>query len=501
MDNFGADGSGDAINSHRAPGRGRGRGAWNSARPEAQPLRRPHSAAPETPATENTVNAEVVKNSKLSAEAKEFVPQNFSPAPAASTPWVRTPSLQDRLQMVRQGQSPQAGLQHRHQASHGMHPQHLQYAMQQPHGQQIMYQQYGEVTQYQGYNQHHGQDFGYHDGGSGDYANKHQSSRREGNNQLADYEGTLRHLDHVMKTLTLNPGRFDSVKDRLVNNLKPYLEQPSQSQQIVTMIIQQSINETNFRYSGARLCTSLAAAAASSSTQASASVFKDTLLTRCQEQSQSLSSAWQETTTHTDDEEKKCHGLILFLAELVIQMESSLATALAKLLLQLISDVLQSPAPNTAKNICQALKLAGNTLESDGSSKKEMEQVMQKLSKLVTEGRVDHHVGRMVQGVNNLRNENWGNSVKTESDTNSTSATQQSDEPVFYGPDGNVLSAEESKFLQEIAVGTPEVDEYDDILHGDAELENEEQKWDDEEDDMIAAAYEEFLNISNNTKR
>ena len=31
---------------------------------------------------ENTVDAEVVKNSKLSAEAAEFVPQSFSPAPA-----------------------------------------------------------------------------------------------------------------------------------------------------------------------------------------------------------------------------------------------------------------------------------------------------------------------------------------------------------------------------------------------------------------------------------
>ena len=84
---------------------------------------------------------------------------------------------------------------------------------------------------------------------------------------------------------------------------------------------------------------------------------------------------------------------------------------------------------------------------------------MQKLTKLVTEGQVDPHVGRMVQGVNNLRNENWGNSAKTESDTNSTSTTQQSDEPVFYGPDGNILSAEESKFLQDLAEANPEVDE------------------------------------------
>ena len=42
-----------------------------------------------------------------------------------------------------------------------------------------------------------------------------------------------------MKSLTMNPGRFDSLVNRIVNSVKPYLDQPSQSQQIATMIIQQ----------------------------------------------------------------------------------------------------------------------------------------------------------------------------------------------------------------------------------------------------------------------
>lgn len=86
---------------------------------------------------------------------------------------------------------------------------------------------------------------------------------------------------------------------------------------------------------------------------------------------------------------------------------------------------------------------------------------MQKLTKLVTEGFVDSHVGRMVQGVNNLRNDNWGNSVKPETEINTESAIQQPNEPVFYGPDGNILSAEESKFLQEISENAPDLEEYD----------------------------------------
>lgn len=37
----------------------------------------------------------------------------------------------------------------------------------------------------------------------------------------------------------MNPGRFDALVTRIVNSVKPYLDQPSQSQQIASMIIQQ----------------------------------------------------------------------------------------------------------------------------------------------------------------------------------------------------------------------------------------------------------------------
>lgn len=490
MDNSGSDGTGFPNNSNRGIGRGRGRGSGGKL--ENKPLRRPQDATAQAPATESAVNAEVVKNSKLSASAKEFVPQSYNTGIQSS--YGGRSSLTDRLQMARQSGPPaQSNYQRRHQSSSGGHFQQSQYSGQQQHG-QMMYPPYEDASQYQGFNYQHGsQDYGYQDGGSGDYVDKHQTTRREINHQLADYEGTLRHLDHVMKTLTLDPGRFDALLNRLVNNLKPYLDQPSQSQEIASMIIQQSINETNFRYSGARICTSLVAVTPS---EVSPSIFKDMLLTRCQEQTDSLSTTWQQAKSHSDMEEKQCHGLILFLAELVIQMESSFAVSLGKLLVQLISGVLINPTPNSAKNICQALKLAGPTLESDSSSKKEMEFVMQKLTKLVTEGFVDSHVGRMVQGVNNLRNDNWGNSVKPETEINTESAIQQPNEPVFYGPDGNILSAEESKFLQEISENAPDLEEYD----TDAELENELAKWDDEEDELTSA-YEEFLNMSNNTCR
>lgn len=78
---------------------------------------------------------------------------------------------------------------------------------------------------------------------------------------------------------------------------------------------------------------------------------------RCKSETDSQSSNWQQKEEHTEDEQKRCHGLILFLAELVVQMEHTSAFGLGDLLIHLIVTVLKRPAPNSVKNICQALKV------------------------------------------------------------------------------------------------------------------------------------------------
>ena len=100
------------------------------------------------------------------------------------------------------------------------------------------------------------------------------------------------------------------------------------------------------------------------------------------------------------------------------------------------------------------LQLAGQTLERDNSgNRSEMEQVMRTLSDLVIQGRVDSHVGRMVTSVSELRSGNWGVSshppVNVES--KETSSSQIVDEPIFYGPDGEIITDEESRFLEDLA--------------------------------------------------
>lgn len=88
------------------------------------------------------------------------------------------------------------------------------------------------------------------------------------------------------------------------------------------------------------------------------STFRNALFERCKEEQEIQKKVWPNITEHTPDDEKKCHGLIMTLAELVAQMDSTgSGSALGKLLLELISITLKNPGPNSAKLICQSLKV------------------------------------------------------------------------------------------------------------------------------------------------
>lgn len=100
--------------------------------------------------------------------------------------------------------------------------------------------------------------------------------------------------------------------------------------------------------------------------------------------------------------------------------------------------------------------MAGQTLERDNSGNRTaMEQVMRTLSDLVIQGRVDSHVGRMVTSVSELRSGNWGvisSHVPLHAENEQSSSAQIDDQPIYYGPDGAIITEEESRFLE----GLPE---------------------------------------------
>ncbi|XP_043278537.1 polyadenylate-binding protein-interacting protein 1 isoform X2 [Venturia canescens] len=501
MEHAGGDGSSDGDGDRRAPGRGKGREGWSPLQQHPQEqLRRPHQPnnANQTPGNpdecreKGEAGSYEVRNSNLSANAAVFVPRNLGPT-AGTEFWYR-PSAQDRIALARNQQPCPPQQMHRpmqqqhHYISHHQQQQQQQYSYQM---QQMHYQgqQYADPDAgIQGYLPY--------EGGYRNY-NRPQAngSERSGdNNQVTTFAGVLRQLENAMDTLNRSPGQFDDLVVPLVCSITPHLKNSSHTQEIVNAIIKQSIRESNFRYSGARLCAHLDAV--DSPSDDGESIFRTALYTRCREDTESETLRWQE-----EQNEKTCHGLMLCLAELVAQMDQPAASVLGKLLVQVISVTLKNPGPNSAKLICQSLKLAGQYLERDSSTnREEIERVMRELTQLVTEGRVDVHIGRMVNSVRELRSGNWGRVVSHGPSTvePSTAVNEQQipqhlfNEPVLYGPDGTILSAEESNFCQSRATADGVGDD-----GGDGGFDM--RKFDEEdEDDVIAAAYEEFLKLTPN---
>lgn len=78
---------------------------------------------------------------------------------------------------------------------------------------------------------------------------------------------------------------------------------------------------------------------------------------RCKWETGLLESEWLNQPEEKRDQ-RKCNGLILFLAELVAQMDESYAFTLGELLVGFITRVLQRPASSSVKYICQALKVS-----------------------------------------------------------------------------------------------------------------------------------------------
>lgn len=481
MNPLGGDGSGDGNTERRGAGRGRGRGRCTST---AQELRTPHCDIPGIQTTgpmgsKNTDQSkldksfdDIIQNSKLSVDAAEFIPKSKqSPKQSSQQQQPSTMrilqkhSVQDRIQRAREIP---LQAQNYHQV-----------------------EQVHEFNNFSNQSEHftNVQDYGHFDGGSGDYKDKHHDSSGDEDNYLIEFANTIQNLMSVIHSLILSPGCFTIIVPPLIYNLRPYLDSPSQLEDIIKIIIQQSVNEGNFRYSGARLCCAFLDTNLTSMQQ---KLFKDTLYILCKNETESQSANWQQEDEHTEEEQKRCHGLILFLAELVTQMEHTSAFGLGDLLIHLIITVLKRPAPNSVKNICQALKLAGQTLEKDrGETRKEMENMMRALTELVTSGRVDPHIERMVYSVHELRNGNWGqtstlNSTIVES-TETIDPNQALDEPVLYGPDGKVLTAEENKFLEDVSHSTIIED------HVISEHDYEDEKWSSEDEDDVDMAYEEFL--------
>lgn len=297
-------------------------------------------------------------------------------------------------------------------------------------------------------------------------------------------EFATNHFVELMQYLTLNPGKFDVRVTPLVDTFNLWLGDADTVSFIVNAVVEQSVMEPNFRYNGARLCHFL-----DSEFPTEERTFRNSLLNRCREEHMQISK-------YINSDPGRLHGYILFMAELFMQLECAKGSGeriaiMGTALLEALSLLLSHPTSGNIKCVCQVLKLTGQPLDVQDpmNMNKVMECLLHLLNNVVLESNVHHLISSVIE----LRRIGWGDTSNCIPNTSTSQFYNPclQNGPVFYGPDGQIMTPEERQFLQESVGRIPDHEEYDD--YG----ESVDSVWDpdDEMDEEMQAAFEQFLEM------
>jgi len=282
-------------------------------------------------------------------------------------------------------------------------------------------------------------------GGGGGGSSYHQQQQQQHQNNADGSRSNsseaeshvLNFLIEVMRKLNADPGSFESYQKELNSLYLEYAHSEFVISNAIEIIFEQSINEQNFRYMGARICRLLDALDASPE-----SVFRHLLRLK-------MNYNQEENLSFITNDAHKVRGTTLFLAELYIQLQNDghRIGDVAKSIYKAINLLLQKTTPENIKCVCQTLKLCGYELEIDFPI-----EAADVLSILKQVKDIDVSTERLLKSVLELSQNRWGRTEAVLSAPIIEHNIQQeySNEPVFYGPDGAIITEEESKFLSDI---------------------------------------------------
>lgn len=301
-------------------------------------------------------------------------------------------------------------------------------------------------------------------------------------------------LMSFIEDVTLCPGEFDSKIGDLTRALGSVTDADGLVQ-VVDTIFQQGIKEPNFRYSGARLCNHLGSNL--SVRGLDDGQFTNLLLDRCHAE-----CLKRNDLASGDFGDAYLRGLLLFIAELFSQMVflrddySYKVKHIAGCIPNMMHTLLQTPTKDNVKCTIQVLKLTGHSLEDFGNLEAGstngsiLDSVFDKLREIVQKPDIDATASLMIKNVLDLREKNWGRS--SSSSSSPSGCPSEENLPITCGPDGVPFSREEENFVQELLLeeqmGGLELTDGSGMYSNDC--------GNDEMDDEVAAAYEEFLKES-----
>ncbi|CAD7011356.1 polyadenylate-binding protein-interacting protein 1 [Ceratitis capitata] len=487
------------------------------------PLRKPKSAT-NTPthgaSSFNSLNASTsegydrtVSPSKLSPFAKEFVPRFGGNGSSSAT------GTQERLERHQQQYNQQTYQQYHQQSTR---PQRYSNGYQQNHHHNHNQQQYGhQITtltasvqerlkigsgnsgnkntsnnyyhqnqqHHPRHNKHHNQQshqhHNQHHGGHGRYQrhnNAGASTSTAGSGKTSsDVESiALDYLQTVIQCLNQNPGQFDTIATRFLTIFEGMENNQYVLSNAMEDIFNESIQNANFRYMGAKLYNLLHML----------NLKKDSLfhtLLKCK-----LDYHQQEVMQYMQtNQQQKVRETALFLAELYMQLrgDDTRIHLIAANIVYSLKQLLSKESSDNIRCICLTLKLAGYDLTADCPT--EMREIIERLDALNVKSPGKYP---LAANVISLQKNNWGrkvNSPTAEVEAAVAKAPEplrMSDEPIFYGPDGRELTAEETDFLTDGAAalrGSGSTDEDGEMGDLDIDL-------DPEMDEETEKAYKEF---------
>merc|ERR1712142_1384179 len=296
-------------------------------------------------------------------------------------------------------------------------------------------------------------------------------------------------LYEAMYQLTLEPGRFDSIARQLTQDLNEVIQDYETLETLAEIILENGINEPNFRYTGARLCDYLSLHL---TVIIEGATLRQIIMQKCNRE-------FKQRESLLANNADRLRGFILFLAELFQQLEIQVGAVVQRVavlgdaLPQLLSTLAGEPEKENVKCIVQTLKCCGAVLEeeernkpSNTGSTPSMDKTMEELEKLSETPGMEASLVEMLKSLVKLRKSNWGHSPPGSVagggvDQMPGLGTYQLD-PTFYAPDG-----QEYSFLEEYGVN--DEDGY-----------SESMAWSTGEEsggmgDEAEAAYEEFLRL------
>uniref|UniRef100_A0A5S6QKS3 MIF4G domain-containing protein n=1 Tax=Trichuris muris TaxID=70415 RepID=A0A5S6QKS3_TRIMR len=294
-------------------------------------------------------------------------------------------------------------------------------------------------------------------------------------------------LVNWLSHLYMEPGNFEIISHQISSQMNCAVRCERDLTAVMDKFFEISMSYPHFSYHAARLCIHFNARFFAGR-EGTSGMFRRALLRRCQANVDARFTMLKDPALLSQS-----HNFVLFMAELYVQFldDDKPLEALQNGLLLLMDELLKQPSDLSIKCCISALKCCGAYLQHYAPS--ELESLFNRLQKVVLTDELPQCVVSALESLIKARSQWEKNSLqilspdeacdwaKSVAETSANIVLDQSDSAIYYGPDGVPLTNEESAFLAEA-----------DQQSGDEELIVNGVL---SEDDIIAEAYEEFLEM------